>query len=91
MVAISSPASKLRWFRSMSRNAGEKYFEDHVRVLLAGGHGGRGVSLFMSVYANEFAGSSGGDGGNGGHVILEASNTIKSLAGFRKFLMGETH
>ena len=38
---------------------------------MQGGKGGTGGVAFLRLFANEFAGPSGGDGGNGGHVILQ--------------------
>ena len=37
-----------------------------------GGNGGNGCVQMLSLYANEFAGPAGGDGGNGGHVVFKA-------------------
>ncbi|XP_049632332.1 mitochondrial ribosome-associated GTPase 2 [Suncus etruscus] len=58
----------------------KRYFVDHRRVLVRGGHGGHGMSCFHSEPRKEFGGPDGGDGGNGGHVILLANQQVKSLA-----------
>jgi len=55
---------------------------------VCGGSGGDGSSLFLSLYRKEYAGPSGGDGGNGGHVIFEASADVKSLIDIRKVING---
>lgn len=44
-------------------------FIDSVKVLLASGSGGDGVSIMAHEHGNEFAGPGGGNGGNGGNVL----------------------
>lgn len=44
-------------------------FIDCVKVLLASGAGGDGVSIMAHEHGNEFAGPGGGNGGNGGSVL----------------------
>lgn len=44
-------------------------FVDSVKVLLASGAGGDGVSIMAHEHGNEFAGPGGGNGGNGGNVM----------------------
>ncbi|XP_063723250.1 mitochondrial ribosome-associated GTPase 2-like [Symsagittifera roscoffensis] len=65
-----------------------KVFQDYQHVTVRGGSGGSGASLFLSLYRKEFAGPSGGDGGNGGHVIFEASPDVKSLIDVKKTVIG---
>lgn len=43
---------------------------DFRRVVLEGGNGGDGCVAFAKVFLNAKAGPCGGDGGNGGHVVL---------------------
>uniref|UniRef100_A0A8C3PFN0 Mitochondrial ribosome-associated GTPase 2 n=1 Tax=Chrysemys picta bellii TaxID=8478 RepID=A0A8C3PFN0_CHRPI len=57
-----------------------RYFVDHRRVCVIGGHGGQGITSFHSEPRKEFGGPDGGNGGDGGHVILKADQQIKSLA-----------
>ncbi|KAK3581147.1 hypothetical protein CHS0354_024677 [Potamilus streckersoni] len=59
-------------------NQTEKFL-DFKRVQISGGNGGDGMMCFSSLYKKEFAGPDGGDGGNGGHVIVSASRSKKSL------------
>ena len=66
-----------------------KVFQDYHYVTVRGGSGGSGASLFLSLYRKEFAGPSGGDGGNGGHVIFEASPDVKSLIDVKKTVIGK--
>ncbi|XP_006896995.1 PREDICTED: mitochondrial ribosome-associated GTPase 2 [Elephantulus edwardii] len=66
--------------KTLSEKNLKRYFVDHRRVLLRGGNGGDGMSCFHSEPRKEFGGPSGGDGGNGGNVILRADRQVKSLA-----------
>lgn len=52
---------------------------DQKRVRCLGGNGGDGCISFLSLYRNEFAGPDGADGGNGGHVVLKATNDVRDL------------
>lgn len=55
-------------------------FVDMKRIRAIGGNGGDGCISFMSLFANENAGPDGADGGNGGHVVLQASASVNNLA-----------
>lgn len=44
---------------------------DYKYVLLHAGRGGDGCIAFDRFFCNPYAGPSGGDGGNGGHVIFK--------------------
>ena len=50
---------------------------DFKTIKVSGGKGGDGCMAFLRLFANEFAGPSGGNGGNGGHIILRG---LKRLA-----------
>ncbi len=65
-----------------------KHFCDYTRIVASGGQGGSGVSLFLHLYRSEFAGPSGGDGGNGGHVIFQASHDVRCFFSMPKTLKG---
>lgn len=54
-------------------------FVDTIRVQFQGGPGGNGCISMLSLFANEFAGPDGGNGGCGGHVVLRANKQIKSF------------
>lgn len=54
-------------------------FIDCCKVRVSGGRGGDGMICFLHLFANPDAGPSGGDGGNGGHIIFEACNNVHSL------------
>ncbi|KAH9529586.1 hypothetical protein DERF_003463 [Dermatophagoides farinae] len=62
-----------------STNIHSSEFIDYKRVHVKGGKGGDGMICFLQLWSNPQAGPSGGDGGNGGHVIFEASKNTKSL------------
>ncbi|KAA0197785.1 GTPase obg [Fasciolopsis buskii] len=55
-------------------------FVNSKHVLVEGGSGGDGCIAFERVFCNAKVGPSGGDGGHGGHVILQASNEIPDLS-----------
>tara|TARA_Y100000588_G_scaffold294018_1_gene313837 strand:- start:219 stop:1334 length:1116 start_codon:yes stop_codon:yes gene_type:complete len=54
-------------------------FIDQVKIFARAGHGGRGCVAFRREAFVPKGGPSGGDGGRGGHVILEASHDINNL------------
>lgn len=56
---------------------------------LVAGRGGDGKSAFSRTFQNEFGGPNGGDGGNGGHVILQGSRHLTSLNKIQKLYMAE--
>uniref|UniRef100_H2Y9K3 OBG-type G domain-containing protein n=1 Tax=Ciona savignyi TaxID=51511 RepID=H2Y9K3_CIOSA len=60
-----------------------KKFIDHKRILVSSGAGGDGRSFFLRDKNTEFGGPSGGDGGNGGDVIVVADRNVKSLENVR--------
>ncbi len=54
-------------------------FIDEVRIFAQGGHGGRGCVAFQREMFRPKGGPSGGNGGHGGSVILEADPGINNL------------
>ncbi|XP_063700183.1 mitochondrial ribosome-associated GTPase 2 [Culicoides brevitarsis] len=69
----------LRSTKAKSKRQTSQYFVDQKRVRCIAGKGGDGCISFLSVYRKEFAGPDGADGGNGGHVIFEATTDIRDL------------
>lgn len=63
-------------------------FISSVRVKFIGGNGGDGCISMLHLFANEFAGPCGGNGGKGGHIVLRANHRIKSLGGLAKVYQG---
>ncbi|XP_038606376.1 mitochondrial ribosome-associated GTPase 2 [Tachyglossus aculeatus] len=66
--------------RNLSEKKLKRHFVDHRRVCVAGGRGGSGITCFHSEPRKEFGGPDGGNGGDGGHVILKVDSEVKSLA-----------
>jgi GTPase len=58
-------------------------FLDEAKVYIASGAGGNGCVAFRREKFIEFGGPSGGDGGNGGDVTVEAVNGLNTLIDFR--------
>ncbi len=58
-------------------------FIDKARILIASGDGGNGMSSFRREKYVPRGGPSGGDGGKGGDVILEATSQVNTLVDFR--------
>jgi GTP-binding protein len=58
-------------------------FLDEAKVYIQSGAGGNGCIAFRREKFIEFGGPSGGDGGNGGDVIVEAVNGLNTLIDYR--------
>ncbi|MFC2079344.1 Obg family GTPase CgtA [Candidatus Bipolaricaulota bacterium] len=58
-------------------------FIDEATVRVRGGRGGNGVIHFMSSLGNPRGGPDGGNAGDGGSVILEASASVSTLYRYR--------
>jgi GTP-binding protein len=58
-------------------------FIDRVKIRIRGGHGGNGVMAFRREKFVPRGGPSGGDGGRGGDVWLEASSSFNTLLHLR--------
>jgi GTP-binding protein len=54
-------------------------FIDEIKIFARAGHGGKGCVAFRRESHVPKGGPSGGDGGRGGHVILEACHDINNL------------
>lgn len=84
-----SDAKPLRNRKSHSAVRKKKYFTDFCYVTAVGGKGGDGMIAFLKLWKNPLAGPCGGDGGSGGHVIFQASSSIKSLERIPPVVKGE--
>jgi GTP-binding protein len=58
-------------------------FLDEAKVYIASGSGGNGCIAFRREKFIEFGGPSGGDGGKGGDVVIEAVNGLNTLIDYR--------
>jgi GTP-binding protein len=58
-------------------------FIDRVKIRVQGGHGGNGVTAFRREKFVPRGGPSGGDGGRGGDVWMEASESLNTLLHLR--------
>ena len=54
-------------------------FIDRTKIRIQGGHGGNGVTAFRREKFVPRGGPSGGDGGRGGDVWLEADESLNTL------------
>src|SRR5574342_533024 len=58
-------------------------FLDEAKVYIASGAGGNGCVSFRREKFIEFGGPNGGDGGNGGDVVVEAVEGLNTLIDYR--------
>ncbi|XP_060086669.1 mitochondrial ribosome-associated GTPase 2 [Heteronotia binoei] len=75
-----SKSRRLGHKRNISEKKLTRCFVDHRKVQVIGGKGGDGISCFHSEPRKTFGGPDGGNGGDGGHIILKVDQQIKSLA-----------
>nr|XP_056700978.1 mitochondrial ribosome-associated GTPase 2 [Euleptes europaea] len=66
--------------RNLSEKKQSQYFVDHRKVQMTGGKGGDGISCFHSEPRKMYGGPDGGNGGDGGHIILKVDQQVKSLS-----------
>ncbi|XP_040920284.1 mitochondrial ribosome-associated GTPase 2 [Toxotes jaculatrix] len=66
--------------RELSEKKLTRHFVDHRRVKLMAGSGGKGACCFHSEPRKEWGGPDGGNGGDGGSIIIKADRFVKSLA-----------
>ncbi|VDO09625.1 unnamed protein product [Rodentolepis nana] len=86
LVLNLSRAYKMVGFRVQLKNKARasghtlKPFVDSKYVVVHAGQGGDGCIAFDRLFCNPNGGPSGGDGGNGGHIIFEADPSIHDLS-----------
>ncbi|KAM4737295.1 mitochondrial ribosome-associated GTPase 2 [Anableps anableps] len=66
--------------KELSEKKLTRYFVDYRRVKLVAGSGGKGACSFHSEPRKEWGGPDGGNGGDGGSIIIKADRFVKSLA-----------
>lgn len=54
-----------------------RHFVDHRRVKLVAGSGGKGVCSFHSEPRKEWGGPDGGNGGDGGNIIIKGMSSTQ--------------
>jgi len=79
----------LRSKKPKSKRETSQSFMDSKTVRVLGGNGGDGYSSFLRLWCNDRAGPDGGDGGNGAHVVFQASRDVNDFVHLTSILHGE--
>ncbi|KAI1892807.1 hypothetical protein AGOR_G00137320 [Albula goreensis] len=66
--------------KNLSEKKLTRYFVDHRRVTLVAGSGGKGACTFHSEPRKEWGGPDGGNGGDGGNIVIKVDKQVKSLS-----------
>ncbi|KAM6978074.1 mitochondrial ribosome-associated GTPase 2 [Aplochiton taeniatus] len=66
--------------KELSEKKLTRHFIDHRNVKLIAGAGGKGACTFHSEPRKEWGGPDGGNGGDGGNVVIKVDQQVKSLA-----------
>ncbi|KAL2103632.1 hypothetical protein ACEWY4_000500 [Coilia grayii] len=67
-----------------------RYFVDYRRVKFVAGSGGKGACTFHSEPRKEWGGPDGGNGGDGGSIILKVNKQVKSLSAVAALYLGDS-
>lgn len=79
----------LRSKKAKSTQNNAQHFVDMRTVHVVGGKGGDGTVSFLQLWCNDTAGPDGADGGNGGHVIFQATSNVRDLHHLKTVIEGE--
>ncbi|XP_053646060.2 uncharacterized protein [Cherax quadricarinatus] len=88
-VELEDKYTAIKKVKNKSDKTMARHFVDYRRVKTCAGDGGNGCISLLSTYQKEKAGPDGADGGNGAHVIFEASTKIRSLNHLESFIRGQ--
>src|SRR6202163_4902494 len=66
------------------RTDSRRQFIDSTRIVVRGGHGGKGSSSFRREPFTPRGGPDGGDGGRGGSVVLKATTGVSDLSQYKQ-------
>ncbi|KAL1021470.1 hypothetical protein UPYG_G00013730 [Umbra pygmaea] len=75
--------------KELSEKKLTRHFVDHRNVKLQAGAGGKGACTFHSEPRKEWGGPDGGNGGDGGNIIIKVDRQVKSLAQVDPVYKGE--
>lgn len=85
----TTTAAAMRSKKSKSKSVQAQHFVDVKQTRTTGGRGGDGCVSFLSLWCNENAGPDGADGGNGGHVVFEASFDVNNFGHVKSIVKAE--
>ncbi|KAJ8370673.1 hypothetical protein SKAU_G00107010 [Synaphobranchus kaupii] len=75
--------------KDLSEKKLTRYFVDHRTVKLVAGTGGKGACTFHSEPRKEWGGPDGGNGGDGGNIVIKVDQQVKSLSLLTPVYCGE--
>src|SRR5258708_34873541 len=79
-ASASAPPLRAHSSKRKTRTDGRRQFVDSARIVVRGGHGGKGSSSFRREPFTPRGGPDGGDGGRGGSVLLKATTGLSDLS-----------
>ncbi|KAJ8257183.1 hypothetical protein GJAV_G00182800 [Gymnothorax javanicus] len=71
---------EIRRKKDLSEKKLTRYFVDQRTVKLVAGSGGKGACTFHSEPRKEWGGPDGGNGGDGGNIVIKVDRQVKSLS-----------
>src|SRR5258708_3693195 len=83
-ASASERRRKAQSSKRKTRTDSRRQFVDSVRILVRGGHGGKGSSSFRREPFTPRGGPDGGDGGRGGSVLMKATTGVSDLSLFKQ-------
>jgi GTPase len=83
-ASASAQPRKAHSSKRKTRTDSRRQFVDSVRIVVRGGHGGKGSSSFRREPFTPRGGPDGGDGGRGGSVLLKATTGVSDLSLFKQ-------